>query len=108
MDIHEILIEKDQPGIMKMRKKIGDEFQTVDIEKSFCQLDFENIPLNNLYPTGRPLSKEKIKDLKDMLDLVPEEYRIFYKFLDHTNAADFIDDVDGFGQYIDFEVEHHE
>lgn len=105
LDAHEILIEKNQPSVIKMRKEIDGHFQTVNLAKIGCQLDFENIVLNNLWPTGRPLSQEKVKDLTEMLGLIPPEHRHFYDFLRNVEARDFIDDVDGFGEFIDFDVE---
>lgn len=105
LDTHEILLEKSQPTVIQMRNKIDGVFQSVNIEKGRGKLDLKSIILNELWPEGRPLSKEKIKDLKEMLLLVPDEHKHFYDFLDHVPGADFIDDVDGFGESIDFEVE---
>lgn len=106
LETHEILIEKSQPGIIKMRKKVGDEFQCIDIEKRSGNIsNIGAVELDKLWPDGRPLSKEKVADLKELLKLVPDEHRHFYSFLDTTPVGNFIDDIDGFGETIDFEIE---
>lgn len=105
LDTHEILIEKQQRGIIKIRNSIGGEFQTVNLERNGSKLDFKNLELDALWPIGKPLSKEKVKDLNDMLGLVPEDHHDFYRFLNVVPVEDFIDDADGFGQYVDFEIE---
>lgn len=105
LDTHEILIDKFHPNIIKMRKRIGDEFQTVDISKAKTPMDFKNVKLLHLWPNGRPLSKEKVKDLKEMLHLVDDEDKPFYDFLQNINTEQFVDDVDGYCENIDFEQE---
>lgn len=106
LDTHEILMEKNQPGIIKMRKKIDGPFQSVNLNKTGYPLDMKDIVLGILWPTGRNLSKEKIKDLRSMMNLIPPEHRHFYyERLNRVGEADFIDDIDGFGEMIDFEVE---
>lgn len=105
LDTHEILLEKSQPTIIKMKKKFDDDFQSVNIAKAGSQLDFKNVVLDELWPEGRPLSKEKVKDLKEIMSLVPDEYKYFYEFLENTQTAEFIDDLDGFGETVDFEIE---
>lgn len=104
-DTHEIFILKNQPGILKMRKDIDGVSQTVDVRKIGRRLNLENVVLDSLWPTGKPLSKEKIKDLRALLELVPAEDRKFYDFLNDVQGADYIDDIDGFDQFIDFDPE---
>ncbi|XP_037047212.1 uncharacterized protein LOC119082004 [Bradysia coprophila] len=108
LDTHEIVINKNEPAILNMAKKIGGPYQRVNIQKLRCPLQLKNVVLEKLWPTGRPLSKEKIQDLRSMMGLVLEEHRSFYDFLDEVQEADFIDDVDGFGENIDFEIEYEE
>lgn len=102
---HEILIEKNQPGILKVRQSIGGPFQTINLKKLRRELDVKDVVLGGLWPTGRPLSKEKVKDLTDLVELVPQEDRYFYEFLNGVEQSDFVDDVDGFGELVDFDVE---
>lgn len=40
-----------------------------------------------------------------MIELVPPKDRQFYSIFKTVQEKDFLDDVDGFGEYIDFEVE---
>lgn len=102
---HEILIDKHLPNLIKMRKKIGGDFQTVNIAKAKTQLDLIGVELEHLWPNGRPLSKDKVNDLKEMLELVDDEDKPFYDFLQNVSTNDFDDDVEGYGETIDFELE---
>lgn len=108
LETHEIVLNKFRPNIITMKKKIGGVYQEMDIAKARTQTDFKNIDLEQLWPNGRPLSNAKVKDLKEMLDLVDDEDKPFYDFLNDVKTDEFIDDVDGFGQTIDFELEELE
>lgn len=106
METHEILLEKSHPNIIKMKRKFKDEFQSVDIAKRGTNvIDFESVELDRLWPNGRPLSKAKLEDLKEMMELVPDKYKYFYEFLLDCTAHNFDDDIDGFGEGIDFDPE---
>ncbi|KAG8285750.1 hypothetical protein J6590_074484 [Homalodisca vitripennis] len=62
---------------------------------------------NHLSGTGKPLSKEKIKDLKEILKLVPQDLKNFYNFLRTAEQGEFDDDVDGFEvTNVDFEIDN--
>ncbi|KAG8251668.1 hypothetical protein J6590_074929 [Homalodisca vitripennis] len=82
----------------------------VDLEKrkkGRQQRSFKDIQLDHLWPTGKPLSKEKIKDLKEILKLVPQDLKYFYDFLRTAEQGEFDDDVDGFGvTNVDFEIDN--
>lgn len=106
LDTHEILIEKSEPFTIKMRKHFQGVFQSVNIKKRGPLIDLQNIELENLWPFGKPLSTEKVKDLKDILNLIPNDKKDFYAFLDDIQTREFEDDVDGFGEFIDFELEN--
>lgn len=106
METHEIILDKSQPNIIKMKRKIGDDFQTVDIAKGNTDnIDFERVELEQLWPNGRPLSVAKLNDLREMMELVPDKYKYFYQLLEVVPSQDFVDDADGFGGAIDFEPE---
>lgn len=105
LNTHEILIDKFHPNLLKMRKKIGGNFQTVDIAKAKTQLDLKSVELEHLWPNGRPLSQEKVKDLKEMLELVDDEDKPFYDFLKNVLTNEIADDVEGYGETIDFDLE---
>lgn len=95
LDTHEIIIEKSQPLNIKMKKSINAEVQTINIEKKGNdKKKFKKIKLKQLYPGGRPLSQEKIKDLKSVLSLVDEEHLYFYDFLNNVKGKAFEDDID--------------
>lgn len=105
LQTHEVLLNKDEPHIIKMKRKMNDEFQSVNIAKIGTETDFGNVNLGRLWPNGRALSKEKVQDLKSMLGLIPEEYRYFYSFLENIETHEFEEDVDGFPEELDFELE---
>ncbi len=106
METHEIIMEKSEPLKIKMRKHINADTQTIDVEKKGCdKKKFKKVQLEKLWPDGRPLSNEKVKDLNSMMFLVDEQDMHFYDFLRNVKSAEFIDDVDGFGEAVDFEVE---
>ena len=50
------------------------------------------------------LSIEKVKDLNDIMKLVPKDAKEFYRFLSSVNTLDFDDE---FGLNIDFELEQN-
>lgn len=105
----EICIRKEEPGKIYMNENLADpEPKIIDISKGTkarkTNIDFQtDLPV--LYPGGRELSSAKIKDLKEILKLVPQDAKTFYNFLKNANSADFEDDVDGFGTNIDFDVD---
>lgn len=105
----EISIRKEETAKMYMNENFADpEPKIVDISKGTksrkTNIDFQtDLPV--LYPEGRELSSAKIKDLKEILKLVPQDAKTLYNFLKNANSADFEDDVDGFGIRIDFDVD---
>lgn len=91
-----------------MKSKLTDDAKNIDISKGGKgrkkPIDFEStLPL--LHPEGRELSTEKIKDLKDILKLIPSDAKPFYIFLKTARSGAYVDDVDGFGSSVDFDVE---
>lgn len=109
METHEIVMEKSSPLTIKMKKEIDGDIQLVNLAKKGCDVNgFKKIKLEHLWPEGRPLSKEKIKDLKSMLYLVDDDAKPFFDFLNNVQAGEFIDDLEGFGEAIDFDLECEE
>ncbi|CAG9783437.1 unnamed protein product [Diatraea saccharalis] len=103
----QIEMKKCEPNKLYFKSDVtSEEVQTVDIAKigRRRQVSFKDIELPPLYPRGRTLSVAKIKDLKDMLSLIPNDAKKFYGFLKVTRSSEFDDDVDGFGEIIDFDV----
>lgn len=87
-----------------MFRKPGENFQTVNIEKKGKGIKLKDICLEKLWPEGHAISKEKIKDLKELLAYIPEASRQDYSFLNTIAGSDFLDDVDGFGENLDFNL----
>lgn len=105
IDTHEILLEKSDPFVLKMYKIPGGNFQVLSILKRGKSTSLKNIQLEKLWPEGKPLSKEKVKDLNDLLAFLPSVAQQTFSFLENIVQHDFSDDVDGFGEYVDFEIE---
>lgn len=84
-----------------------DKVHIVDIGKRTKgrRASIARILLPLLWPEGKALSKEKINDLKDLLSLIPKDAKPFFNFLKTQPSAEFVDDVDGFGEGLDFELE---
>lgn len=99
------MIEKSQPFLLKMYQKPGGNFQLVNIQKRGKLNSLKDIRLEKLWPEGQPLSKEKVKDLKNLLNFLPVSAQQHYSFLDEIAQVDFLDDVDGFGENLDFDLE---
>lgn len=76
----------------------------MNIQKRGKSISLKEIRLEKLWPEGHPLSKEKVKDLKELLTFIPIHSRQDYAFLEDVTEGDFLDDVDGFGESIDFEI----
>uniref|UniRef100_A0A6P7FQ29 Uncharacterized protein LOC114331484 n=1 Tax=Diabrotica virgifera virgifera TaxID=50390 RepID=A0A6P7FQ29_DIAVI len=103
-----ITLQKEKPTELTMKTKFYEEPQIVDITKRVkgrkVKPDFDTeLPL--LWPNGKELSLAKVKDLKEMMKLIPSDSKPFYNFLKNTESRDFIDDAEGFGENIDFELE---
>lgn len=106
METHEIVMEKSNPLTIQMKKQVDGESQSVNLTKKGCDvMGFKQIELEKLWPEGRPLTPEKVKDLKSMMYLIDDEAKPFYDFLDNVCTAEFVDDLEGFGEAIDFVVE---
>lgn len=61
-------------------------------KRGFQRSDFTQYNMPLLYPEGRPIATEKKKDLIELMDLIPAEYRSFYVNLNHTDEVEEIDD----------------
>lgn len=56
-----------------------------------------------MWPTGKAIPGPKLKDLKSLLHLIPNDAKGFYQTL--TSDENILDDVDGFSGEIDFQIE---
>lgn len=61
------------------------------------------IDLPLLRPQGKPISQDKLNDIRSFMHLIPEAHQKFYK--NFVGDKDVNDDVDGFNGELDFEVE---
>lgn len=66
---------------------------------------FFSSKLNKLWPQGKPISKEKLEDLKSMYH-IPKDCLHFYKGLSSSDLIE--DDIDGFSGQLDFDLEEDE
>lgn len=106
----EIELHRNEPSKLFMKSKLDDEPQVIDISKGGKRRKQKPnfaIDLPTLYPNRRELSAAKIQDLKDLLKLIPADAKNFYSFLRNVSSGDFIDDADGLGNTIDFDIENN-
>lgn len=105
MNTKVIKIDKDKPfSIFFKETHSMEEYQEVDIAKPVrgrkCANCFGNLTL--LYPNGKLISEKKMADIKSLLKFIPQDARHFYKI---GEASNFDDDIDGYGESIDFDIE---
>ena len=100
-----IKLSKDCPFsiFVKYTHKVEEEYKEINIRKRAKGRPNTNSnfysELFELYPNGKEISTKKLADIKSLMTLVPNDVKDFYRNL---IAADFEDDVDGFGENIDF------
>ncbi|CAH1646168.1 unnamed protein product [Spodoptera littoralis] len=101
----EIMIKKDEMFKIYMKTDLNEEFKVVDIKKNVRgrQYFITKALMEPLWPTGKPVPDAKLKDLKSMLHLIPQDSHDFYVKL--TGNEDTEDDIDGFSGQPDFELE---
>lgn len=108
LNTFEIELKSSSPSKIYMRSKLTDNPQVVDISKSRKgKSRFDKIELPLLWPNGRELSDAKVKDLKEIIKLVPNDSKSFYQFLKTVKSGEFVDDLEGFGLTIDFDTEQN-
>ncbi|CAB3240707.1 unnamed protein product [Arctia plantaginis] len=91
-----------------MKSKLEEEPQVIDISKGGKgrkQKPNFDLDLPILYPTGRELSTAKIKDLRELLKLIPTDAKGSYNFLRNAASSDFINDTDGLAEEEDWNEE---
>ncbi|CAG9791146.1 unnamed protein product [Diatraea saccharalis] len=108
LETFEIELRKNDAQNIFIKSKLDDDCKIVNISKGAkgrkVRPNFE-MELPILYPEGRELSSAKVKDLKEMMKLIPADAKPFYNFIKNVRSSDFIDDTEGFGSAIDFEIE---
>ncbi|KAJ8869864.1 hypothetical protein PR048_028873 [Dryococelus australis] len=105
LQTREILLQKEKPFSIFLRKSFSGEFSRIDIHKrqtgrpstTFLQT------LSDPWSNGKPISAPKLEDLPSVMDLIPGDARDFYSALIGDSNVD--DDVDGFSGVPDFECE---
>jgi len=82
LKMREIKVTKDQPGIVFFKYTHNKEvpYYELDIRKKLNgeAPNFAGQLLNHLHPQGHVLSADKLKDIKHLLQYVPEVYHDFY------------------------------
>lgn len=106
-----IEITKNTPFSIFMKQSLDGETVEVDIYKKPQRGRPSSIKTFNelcvpLWPNGKPLSVEKLNDLKSLMKFIPNDARHVYRLL--FSNADIEDDIEGFNGPLDFEVEEHE
>ncbi|KAG5887542.1 hypothetical protein JTB14_000398 [Gonioctena quinquepunctata] len=86
---HERQLIKEQVILLFMKSDLNQEHQPVKIEKrgEGRKPSIKDIALPVMWPDGRPLSTEKLEDLKELYKLVPRDTPDFYKVVLLSNTA---------------------
>ncbi|KAL4713786.1 hypothetical protein ACJJTC_012303 [Scirpophaga incertulas] len=104
----EIELRRSEPTKLFMKSNLDEEARVVDISKGAKNRKQKPnfvLDLPILYPNGRELSSAKIQDLKELMKLVPSDAKAFYGFLRTVTPGDFVDDADGLGNSVDFDID---
>lgn len=104
-----IKIEKDKPFsiFLKYSHNENDEFHEVLLQKNLkrpAPSTFKN-DIDILWPNGTEISNKKLQDIKSLMPFIPMDAKHFYRGL---KGLDFDDDLDGYGENLDFEPEEGE
>lgn len=101
----EIVLKKNEMFTIYMRSSYEEEFKEVNIKKNSRgrQKHITKLLLKPMWPTGKAIPGPKLKDLKSLLHLIPNDAKGFYQTL--TSDENILDDVDGFSGEIDFQIE---
>lgn len=91
LKMHWIKLEKSKPHLIQFKYDFNEnsEFNAIDIRKSVAgrPLCLKNVDQPLLYPTGRTVTREKRKDMMDLLKFIPPIKHDYYKNL-RTNRND--------------------
>ncbi|XP_045503544.1 uncharacterized protein LOC123700387 [Colias croceus] len=105
LDTKEIVIKKEQLHSIFMRRNLDEPYIEVNLKKNVRSvsqpLSLRDMDL--LWPTGKPISEAKLKDIKSIMHLIPSDAQDFYKKLKSDEI--FEDDIDGFSGALDFAVD---
>lgn len=93
LKIQQITYIKNEPTKIYVKYSTQEEglFYKIDLSKKSKGRPSTNTvnDLDLLYPTGRPITKEKKKDLLDLLKFIPPEFHDFYERLrDSSETVD--------------------
>ncbi|KAL0821958.1 hypothetical protein ABMA28_005346 [Loxostege sticticalis] len=101
----EIMIKKDEMFKIYMKSNLNGDFKIVDLKKNVRgrQYFITKAEMKPLWPTGKPVPDAKLRDLKSMLHLIPQDSHDFYVKL--VGNDDIEDDLEGFSGQPDFDVE---
>ncbi|KAK9717145.1 hypothetical protein QE152_g24317 [Popillia japonica] len=91
-----------------MRSRVTqNEPQTVNIGKPRRgrSTQFKDLELPCLCPNEKCLSNQKVANLNELIQIVSEDAKYFYNFLMNVRTKNFQDNVNEFGDAINFEAE---
>jgi hypothetical protein len=107
MKVREVMIEKSKPFSIYMKEDLEQEgYYEIDIKKVKvgrpATFHFKD-HIINMWPNGKEISAPKLKDIQDIMHLIPQDWQEFYQNLVGNQVIE--DDVDGFTGNPDFEIE---
>ncbi|XP_063226904.1 uncharacterized protein LOC134533326 [Bacillus rossius redtenbacheri] len=108
LNIREIKIMKEEPLKIFTRTDFQSSYSVVDLEKKptkgrqVQQFSYRSC-LVPMWVGGKDIAAPKLKDLKSIMSLIPNDAKEFYRSLTGSRSVE--DDIDGFCAPLDFETE---
>lgn len=101
----QIKLVKDKPLSIFINEGYNDNFLEVNQKRNPGRpASFEmTCLLKTLWPKGKPISKEKIKDIKSIMKLIPDDCIEVYTTLFYDERVE--DDIEGYNAKLDFQIE---
>ena len=103
LNTKEIMLKKNEKYSIFMRTSLDGEFVEVNLKKAKIETPLTINFMKQLWPNGKPIPEAKLKDLKNMMHLIPKDAQQYYKNV--TGDENIEDDIEGFSGIPDFEVE---
>lgn len=101
-----IRIEKEHPFSIFTKTTFSEDepYHEINLGKKLRGRPLQKFQpsLEILYPNGKEISVKKLKDIKQLMSFVPLDAREFYNL---EAVGEFEDDVEGYGDQVDFDIE---
>lgn len=88
---HSITYNRNEPFYLHI-KSYDNTSLNINLKKQDA-IEISEVTLPNLYPNGRNISKQKFKDLQELMNFIPTEFHTFYESFKYTDTKEEIDYV---------------